>query len=144
MKDLLDETRALATATAPQRPAAPPAAAALAARQAAGGKAPDTAAFLANFVKIGEIAAPKAPARPLFSPEEEAEVVAELIAEMRPMFQRDGGDIELVGIAGAAVRVRLSGSCAGCMMSARTLSTVQTHLIETLGRPVRVVPEIRT
>ncbi|WP_444454473.1 NifU family protein [Rhodobacter capsulatus] len=143
MKDLLDETRALASAPAPQRPAAPPAAAALAARQAAGGAAPDTAAFLANFVKIGEIAAPKTPAKPLFSPEEEPEVVADLIAEMRPMFQRDGGDIELVGITGNAVQVRLSGSCAGCMMSARTLSTVQHQLIETLGRPVRVVPEIR-
>lgn len=143
MKDLLDETRARATAPTPQRPAAPPAAAALAARQAAGGTAPDTAAFLANFVKIGEIAAPKTPAKPLFSPEEEPEVVADLIAEMRPMFQRDGGDIELVGITGNAVQVRLSGSCAGCMMSARTLSTVQHQLIETLGRPVRVVPEIR-
>jgi len=143
MKDLLDETRALASAPAPQRPAAPPAATALAARQAAGGAAPDTAAFLANFVKIGEIAAPKTPAKPLFSPEEEPEVVADLIAEMRPMFQRDGGDIELVGITGNAVQVRLSGSCAGCMMSARTLSTVQHQLIETLGRPVRVVPEIR-
>lgn len=143
MKDLLDESLALETTAAPTRPAAPPAAAALAARQATGGKAPDTAAFLANFVKIGEIAAPKAPAAPLFSPEEEPAVVAELIAGMRPMFQRDGGDIELIGITGATVQVRLSGSCAGCMMSARTLSTVQHRLIETLGRPVRVVPEIR-
>ena len=141
MKDICDES--LALDTAPPRPQAPPAAAALAARQTAGGKAPDTAAFLANFVKIGEIAAPKTPAAPLFPPGEEAAVVAGLIAGMRPIFQRDGGDIELIGLTGATVQVRLSGSCAGCMMSARTLSTVQHRLIETLGRPVRVVPEIR-
>nr|Q10373.1 RecName: Full=Nitrogen fixation protein NifU 2 [Rhodobacter capsulatus]AAA08742.1 NifU2 [Rhodobacter capsulatus]CAA44879.1 nifUII [Rhodobacter capsulatus] len=141
MKDLFDESLTLDTGsaapgTAPGRPRR---------RQPAGGKAPDTAAFLANFVRIGEIAAPKPPAAAdvVSEPEEEAAVVAELIAEMRPMFQRDGGDIELIGLTGATVQVRLSGSCAGCMMSARTLSTVQHQLIETLGRPVRVVPEIR-
>jgi len=139
MKDLPDDLREFEAKAAPASP--PPAAAALAARQAAGGTAPDTKAFLAAFVGIAEIAAPSR-ATPLFAPEEEAAVIAELIEEMRPMFRRDGGDIEFLDIAGATVRVRLSGSCAGCLLSGRTLATVQRQLVETLGRPVRVVPEV--
>lgn len=140
MKDLRDDLPPCETAPAPQRSPAPPAAAALAARQAGGSTTPDTAAFLASFVKIAPLTTPAAP---LFAPEEEAEIVADLIAEMRPMFQRDGGDIEMLSISGTVVRVRLSGSCAGCLMSARTLATVQQQVSETLGRPVRVLPEVR-
>jgi Fe-S cluster biogenesis protein NfuA len=35
-------------------------------------------------------------------------------AEIRPMLQRDGGDIELLGIEDKVVRVRLLGTCSGC------------------------------
>ena len=41
--------------------------------------------------------------------------------EIRPMLQRDGGDVELVAIQGGVVKVRLQGACAGCPMSQMTL-----------------------
>jgi NifU-like protein len=62
------------------------------------------------------------------------------IAELRPTFQRDGGDVELVDVDGDTVTVVLSGACVDCSMSSFTLSMVQSKLIELLGRPVRVVP----
>jgi len=49
------------------------------------------------------------------------EKVKEAINEIRPMLQADGGDVELVGIDGSIVKVRLKGSCAGCPMSQMTL-----------------------
>ncbi len=49
------------------------------------------------------------------------EKVKEVIDELRPMLQADGGDIELVALEGGVVKVRLKGSCAGCPMSQMTL-----------------------
>lgn len=49
------------------------------------------------------------------------EKVEEALAEIRPMLQADGGDIELVGIEGGTVKVRLRGACAGCPGAAMTL-----------------------
>lgn len=43
------------------------------------------------------------------------------IEKIRPMLQRDGGDIELVAIEGNVVKVRLKGACSGCPMSQMTL-----------------------
>jgi len=37
------------------------------------------------------------------------------------MLQRDGGDVELVGIDDSVVKVRLQGACKGCPMSQMTL-----------------------
>ena len=41
--------------------------------------------------------------------------------KIRPMFQADGGDVELVDIEEGIVKVRLKGACAGCPMSQMTL-----------------------
>ena len=41
------------------------------------------------------------------------EQVEAVINEIRPLLQGDGGDIELVGIEGGVVKVRLRGACAG-------------------------------
>jgi len=49
------------------------------------------------------------------------EKVEKVLNEIRPMLQRDGGDVELVGIEGGIVKVRLQGACAGCPMSQMTL-----------------------
>jgi len=49
-----------------------------------------------------------------------AEVQA-VIEKIRPMLQRDGGDVELVGIDDSVVKVRLQGACKGCPMSQMTL-----------------------
>jgi Fe-S cluster biogenesis protein NfuA len=40
---------------------------------------------------------------------------------IRPFLQRDGGDIELVGVVDNRARVRLTGNCAGCPSAAVTL-----------------------
>ena len=49
------------------------------------------------------------------------EKVQNVLNKIRPMLQKDGGDVELVGIKGNVVQVRLQGACAGCPMSQMTL-----------------------
>jgi Fe-S cluster biogenesis protein NfuA len=43
------------------------------------------------------------------------------LEKIRPLLQRDGGDIELVEVTDGVVKVRLSGACKGCPMSQMTL-----------------------
>ena len=48
--------------------------------------------------------------------------VKEVIENVRPMLQRDGGDIELVSIEeDNTVKVRLQGACRGCPGARMTL-----------------------
>ncbi len=50
------------------------------------------------------------------------EKVEQAIGKIRPMLQRDGGDIELVDVtADGVVKVRLTGACGSCPMSMMTL-----------------------
>lgn len=49
------------------------------------------------------------------------EKVEAAINKVRPMLQRDGGDVELVEIEDGVVKVRLQGACAGCPMSQMTI-----------------------
>jgi Fe-S cluster biogenesis protein NfuA len=42
------------------------------------------------------------------------EVVA---ADIRPLLQRDGGDIEILDVTDGIVRVRMHGTCGGCPTS---------------------------
>lgn len=50
------------------------------------------------------------------------EEVRQALEEIRPHLQVDGGDVELVDIMDdGTVKVRLTGSCAGCPMSQMTL-----------------------
>lgn len=41
--------------------------------------------------------------------------------EIRPFVQADGGDIELIGIEGHRVKLRLTGACETCPSSPSTL-----------------------
>jgi Fe-S cluster biogenesis protein NfuA len=43
------------------------------------------------------------------------------LEKIRPVLQRDGGDVELVGIDGGTVKVRLQGACSGCPGATITL-----------------------
>ena len=43
------------------------------------------------------------------------------LEEIRGMLQADGGDLELVEIAGTNVRLKLKGACGGCPHAAMTL-----------------------
>ena len=48
------------------------------------------------------------------------EAVEKALAKIRPMLQRDGGDVELVEVDNGVVKVRLTGACKGCPMSQMT------------------------
>ena len=63
--------------------------------------------------------------------------VQDTLNEIRPQIQMDGGDVELVAVEKQTVKVRLTGHCAGCPMSAMTLK----NGIEALIR--ERIPEIK-
>lgn len=50
------------------------------------------------------------------------EKVQDVLDQIRPGLQADGGDVELVSVEDdGTVKVRLTGACAGCPMSTMTL-----------------------
>jgi len=50
------------------------------------------------------------------------EKVEEVLGMVRPMLNRDGGDVELVNVDDdGTVQVKLTGACDGCAMAALTL-----------------------
>ena len=63
--------------------------------------------------------------------------VQEALDEIRPQIQMDGGDVELVAVEKQTVKVRLTGHCAGCPMSAMTLKNGIEALIK------QKIPEIQ-
>ena len=50
-----------------------------------------------------------------------AEVEKILAEQVRPHLEADGGNIELVGVEGNVVKVKLTGACGSCPMSRMTL-----------------------
>lgn len=58
--------------------------------------------------------------------------------EVRPMLQRDGGDLELVDIDGAKVVIRMIGHCSGCRASSLTTGWIQDKLREIVDPAVVV------
>lgn len=58
-----------------------------------------------------------------------ADELAAVLEELRGVLMRDGGDIELVELAGSVLRVRMKGNCAGCPRSALDLKHVVERLI---------------
>lgn len=69
------------------------------------------------------------------------EQVQEVINRIRPMLQRDGGDVELVDVGeDGTVRVRLQGACQGCPMASLTLKRgIEAKLKEEVPGVVEVV-----
>jgi Fe-S cluster biogenesis protein NfuA len=70
------------------------------------------------------------------------EEVQALINEIRPILQRDGGDVELVDVSedGATVSVRLQGHCAGCPMAQQTVKHgIESYLREKMPAIKKVV-----
>ena len=58
--------------------------------------------------------------------------VQEVLEEIRPAIQMDGGDVEFVGVDDAGrVTVRLLGACTGCAMSQLTLKQGIENLLLT-------------
>ena len=66
--------------------------------------------------------------------------IEEILEEIRPMLQRDHGDVELVDIDGKTVYVNMVGACSGCQMASLTLNGIQQKLMEELGEFIKVVP----
>jgi Fe-S cluster biogenesis protein NfuA len=62
--------------------------------------------------------------------------VEEALGKIRPMLQRDGGNVELVEIEGTVVKVRLTGACRGCPMSQMTLKAGVERMVK------QEVPEV--
>ena len=63
--------------------------------------------------------------------------VKEALENIRPILQADGGDVELINIEDGIVRVRLTGACGGCPMSAMTLRNGVEKVVK------RDVPEVK-
>ena len=49
------------------------------------------------------------------------ERVEEVLKQIRPALQADGGDIQLVDVTDGIVKVMLTGACGSCPMSQMTL-----------------------
>jgi Fe-S cluster biogenesis protein NfuA len=58
------------------------------------------------------------------------EAVEKALEKIRPMLQRDGGDVELVEVDNGVVKVRLTGACKGCPMSQMTLKNGIERLLK--------------
>jgi len=57
--------------------------------------------------------------------------VSEILEEIRPALQNDGGDVELVEVDDeGVVKVKLVGACAGCPMSQMTLKNGIENLLK--------------
>jgi Fe-S cluster biogenesis protein NfuA len=65
--------------------------------------------------------------------------VQDVLDEIRPRIQADGGDVEFVSIQNGIVKVRLVGACAGCPMSALTLKQgIEVLLKQKIPEIIRV------
>ena len=79
-------------------------------------------------------------ARPRLTNFQRMRKIEETIEAIRPMLQRDHGDIEVVEIDGKNIYVNLKGACEGCMMEQATLSGIQAQLVDALGEFVQLLP----
>ncbi len=67
------------------------------------------------------------------------EKVEGVLDKVRPLLQRDGGDVELVDVQDdGVVKVKLTGACSGCPMSTMTLKNAIEETIK------NEVPEIKS
>lgn len=124
-------------APAPVAVAAPAAPAMIAIAPLAAPASAPAAIAIAPLPAAAPVAAPVPGGR---SPMQEAILVARTVEGMRPTFQADGGDVELVDLEGSLVLVHLKGACAGCSAASLTLGGLQKRISEALGRSVRVMP----
>ncbi len=67
------------------------------------------------------------------------EKVEEVLAQIRPALQADGGDVELVdvNVNDGIIKLKLKGACAGCPMATMTLK----HGIERILK--EQIPELK-
>ena len=69
------------------------------------------------------------------------ERVRVVIDRIRPAVQADGGDIELVDVAGDTVKIRFHGACHGCPSSTMTLHHgIERNLKDRVPEIRQVIP----
>lgn len=74
-----------------------------------------------------EVVEPAPKVKPKLSVVQRVLLIQETIDnEIKPLLKADGGDIDLVDIAGNKVMVKLIGTCSGCVMAESTIK----HLVE--------------
>jgi len=67
------------------------------------------------------------------------EEVKQVLDQIRPALQADGGDVELVEVTDGVVKVKLVGACGHCPMSTMTL---KMGIEKTLKEKVQGVKEV--
>ena len=94
---------------------------------------------LAQSSAGGSVATPEKGAE--LSPYQMAKQIEKVIIEyISPMLQKDGGDIEIVDIKDQIVYCRLTGACATCAASGKTLKMlVETTLKERVSEKIKVI-----
>ncbi len=65
------------------------------------------------------------------------------LESLRGMLQADGGDLEVVRIAGKAVEVRLKGACGGCPHATLTLKQGIERILRDEIDPDITVSQVR-
>ncbi|HEY6896699.1 MAG TPA: Fe-S cluster assembly protein NifU [Rhodocyclaceae bacterium] len=82
----------------------------------------------------------ESPVKPKLTNYQRIRKIEDTLEAIRPMLQRDHGDVSLVEVDGKKIFVSLSGACQGCAMEAATLGGIQQKMIEALGELVQVLP----
>jgi len=67
--------------------------------------------------------------------------VKQILDEIRPFLQRDGGDIRLNKVEGSTVWVRFTGYCSVCNKSAMTLSSISALIKEKVPGIEQIINE---
>ncbi len=63
--------------------------------------------------------------------------VEEVLDKVRPVLERDGGNVELIGVENGTVKVKLVGACAGCPLSQLTLKNGIERILK------QEIPEVK-
>ncbi len=61
------------------------------------------------------------------------------LGEVRPYLESHGGNVELIGIEGSSVRLRMNGSCSGCPSSAVTLKLAIENAVQKAAPEIEAV-----
>ena len=70
------------------------------------------------------------------------EAVEEILKQIGPALQADGGDVELVDLNDGVVSIKLKGACSGCPMSAITLKMGIERLLKEKISDIREVVSV--
>lgn len=102
----------------------------------------DIAALVQQVLDERKPAAPQA-GKPLTNLQKIRRIEEVIERDIRPLLQRDGGDLDLVDVEGDRVVIAFRGLCAGCAASAVTRhEVVQAKLREFVAPAIVVVEEV--